>query len=150
VSNACEDFRAKAGRRDIEIVHHGGQGRATLRGDARRLRQVFGILLDNALRYSHEGGTIEVTVTTNEKEATVQVRDEGIGLTEEEASQAFQRFFRGQQATTHAQQGTGLGLPVAKAIVDAHQGSIGLTGKPGEGATATVTLPVEGSLRAVA
>jgi len=79
----------------------------------------------------------------------VQVKDTGIGLTEDEARQAFQRFFRGGKAQGHAR-GTGLGLPVAKAIVEAHQGRITLEGKPGEGALATVTLPTENKLKAVA
>ena len=79
----------------------------------------------------------------------MKVQDTGIGLTKDEARQAFQRFFRGGKAQGHAR-GTGLGLPVAKAIVEAHKGSITLEGKPGEGALATVVLPAEEKLKAVA
>ena len=69
-------------------------------------------------------------------------------MTEDEARQAFQRFFRGGKAQGHAR-GTGLGLPVAKAIVQAHKGRITLTGKPGKGALATVILPIEDKLEAI-
>jgi signal transduction histidine kinase len=67
-------------------------------------------------------------------------RDEGIGLNEEESELVFERFYRTQGAIDKAS-GTGLGLPVAKAIVEAHNGIISLSGKPDQGATATVVLP---------
>jgi signal transduction histidine kinase len=118
-------------------------------GDDGRLRQVFSILLDNALRYSNAGGKVEVELARQNNEIIVTVRDSGIGLTKEEEKQAFQRFFRGGQAQGHAR-GTGLGLPVAKAIVEAHKGIISLESHSDGGALATVVLPAEGKLKAVA
>ncbi len=118
-------------------------------GDAGRLRQVFAILLDNALRYSEKGGSIIVSLEKTKSEIIVRVSDNGIGLSKDEAKQVFQRFFRGDKALDHAI-GTGLGLPVAKAIVEAHKGMIVLDGEPGVGAVATVTLPAEDELKAVA
>lgn len=150
VRKVCDEFAGRAGQKGIRIVHSGGRSRAYLEGDPQRLWQVFAILLDNALRYSHPDGTIEVNVDSGKDEVSIMVKDEGIGLTEEEASQAFKRFFRGRQAVNHAQQGSGLGLPVAKAIVEAHKGRITLEGEPGKGAVATVRLPAKGHLRAVA
>lgn len=149
VEKVCKDFEARALQKEVRIEMASQVRKAVMRGDAGRLRQVFGILLDNALRYSNVGGRIEVGIDTREDEVMVTVKDQGIGLTEEEAELAFKRFFRGRQAIGHAR-GTGLGLPVAKAIVEAHNGRITLEGKPGEGALATVYLPIEGSLRAVA
>jgi len=92
---------------------------------------------------------VEVSLKRQEKNIVVIVRDSGMGLTKEEARQAFQRFFRGEKAQGHVR-GTGLGLPVAKAIVEAHKGTITLEGKPGEGALATVVLPAEDKLKSVA
>ena len=106
-------------------------------------------MIDNALRYSAENDTVKVNLDRDKKQIVVTVRDTGIGLTKEEARQAFQRFFRGGKAQGHAG-GTGLGLPVAKAIVEAHKGRITLEGKPGDGALATVILPAEEKLKAVA
>jgi signal transduction histidine kinase len=150
VAGVCEEFAAKAASKDLSIRLHDGVERAVLQGDARRLSQVFAILLDNALRYSNAGGTVRVSTASLGDRLEVRVEDEGIGLSEEEASHAFERFFRGRAAQAHAEQGTGLGLPVARVIVEAHGGTISLG--PGEngGAIARVTLPVEGSLRVVA
>jgi len=145
----CADFTARAEQQEISIVQELADETAVVMGDDGRLRQVFSILIDNALRYSNAGGKVEVGLKRQKQEIVVTVCDSGIGLTKEEARQAFQRFFRGGQAQGHAR-GTGLGLPVAKAIVEAHEGTITLEGKPGEGALATVVLPAEDKLKAVA
>jgi signal transduction histidine kinase len=149
LSAVCTDFAVSAEQIGIDIRQELGTREETVMGDSGRLRQVFSILIDNALRYSTQNGTVTVSLGSNEQEIVVQIRDTGIGLTEEEARQAFQRFFRGGKAQSHAR-GTGLGLPVAKAIVEAHKGRISLEGKPGEGALASVFLPAEKKLRAVA
>ncbi len=146
---ACADFSSRAEENEISINQELGSIDIKVMGDAGRLRQVFSILIDNALRYSAPHQTVMVSLGRNEKEIMVKVKDMGIGLTENEVRQAFQRFFRGGKAQSHAR-GTGLGLPVAKAIVEAHRGRITLEGRPGEGALATVTLPAEEKLKAVA
>ena len=145
----CAGFTARAEQQEISIVPELANEPAVVMGDDGRLRQVFSILIDNALRYSNAGGKVEVRLKRQGQDIVVTVRDSGIGLTAEEARQAFQRFYRGGQAQGHAR-GTGLGLPVAKAIVEAHKGRIALEGKPGEGALATVVLPAEDKLKAVA
>ncbi|GMR14629.1 MAG: HAMP domain-containing sensor histidine kinase [Gammaproteobacteria bacterium] len=145
----CSDFSTKAEKSKVILRQAFSDENSVVMGDAGRLRQVFAILIDNALQYSEPGDTVEVCLKRSSREVIVTVRDSGIGLTEEEARQAFQRFFRGGQAQGHAR-GTGLGLPVAKAIVEAHKGSITLEGEPGEGAMATVVLPAEDKLKAVA
>jgi len=149
LNTACTDFKAKAEQNEITIVEDVLIGSVVVMGDAGRLRQVFSILIDNALRYSKAGGKVEVNLDRDGNDIIVMVRDHGIGLTKEEARQAFQRFFRGGKAQGHAR-GTGLGLPVAKAIVEAHKGTITLEGEPGKGAVATVVLPAEEKLKAVA
>jgi len=145
----CLDFNAKAEQMGIKIQHDIKENNAIVMGDAGRLKQVFSILIDNASRYSEKGGTVDVSLERTNKTIVVRIKDTGIGLTKEEASQAFQRFFRGGKAQSHAR-GTGLGLPVAKAIVQAHKGTIALEGKPDEGALATVVLPAEDKLKAKA
>lgn len=142
VHAVCEEFRAKATGKSLEIYCEVPEGGPPLEGDPRRLRQVFAILLDNALRYSNPGDSVEVCARAGDGEWQVVVRDQGIGLSDEEAAQAFERFFRGRAAQSHADQGTGLGLPVAKAIVLAHSGSIELRSGAERGAVATVTLPM--------
>ena len=148
VDSVCKDFEAKAQQRSISIEQSREGPKAAVHGDAGRLRQIFTILMDNALRYSNPGGRVEVHVSQVDFEVQISFRDYGIGITEEESELVFERFYRGHKAEEHAR-GTGLGLPVAKAIVEAHQGSISLHGKLGDGAIATVTLPSESRLRAV-
>jgi len=145
----CSDFKAKAEQKEITIVQDFEGVNVVAMGDSGRLRQVFSILIDNALRYSKEGSQIKVKLERHAKNIVVLVRDTGIGLTKEESMQAFQRFYRGANAQGHAR-GTGLGLSVAKAIVEAHKGTITLEGKSGKGALATVVLPAEDKLKAVA
>jgi two-component system OmpR family sensor kinase len=149
LSSVCADFQAKAEQSLVEIKHVISDEKVVVMGDAGRLRQVFSILIDNALRYSSKNGSITVGLESSDREVFVTVQDTGIGLTEEETLQAFERFFRGGKAQGYAS-GTGLGLPVAKAIVEAHKGRITLEGKPNEGALATVVLPTEKKMKAVA
>lgn len=145
----CADFEAAAAQKGVTIRQRFANVQATVMGDAGRLRQVFAILLDNALRYSEQNGLIIVSLETIKSEIIVRISDNGIGISAEEAKQAFQRFYRSSSALDHAI-GTGLGLPVAKAIVEAHKGTIVLDGEPGVGAVATVTLPAENEPEATA
>lgn len=112
---------------------------ARLRADPSRVRQVLTILLENALLY----GAREVRVRLDQTPTgfAVTVADDGPGLTEEELAHVFERFFRGSNAAIRYDGGAGLGLPVAKAIIEAHGGQIALTSEPGEGVEARFTLP---------
>ena len=112
----------------------------TLNADRDRLAQVVGNLLSNAVKYSPDGGEVRVTVTNGGGEAVVEVADEGVGISEEDADKIFEKFFRTDDASTSVG-GTGLGLAVAREIVHTHGGSIGVDSEPGHGATFTVRLP---------
>jgi signal transduction histidine kinase len=148
IRSLCSEFAATARQKDLTIEQHTEVKNVVIRGDAKRLRQVFAILLDNGLRYSKPGGTVEVSVSITDEEVQIEFRDYGIGLTEEDAELAFDRFYRGKRAQEHSG-GTGLGLSVAKAIVEAHNGSIGLSGKLGAGATARVAFPLASHFKGV-
>jgi signal transduction histidine kinase len=111
------------------------------RGDYRRLRQVMDNLISNAIKYSPEGGEIIIQGEFDESQVKISVADQGIGLTEEETRQVFERFFRSPQAVKGGMPGTGLGLYLAKAVIDAHGGRISVTSTPGKGTTFTFTLP---------
>ena len=149
IEAVCNDFSVKAEQREISIEQDFKGARAVVLGDSGRLRQVFAILMDNALRYSKPGGKVVVQLLRSDDDVVISFRDHGIGLSDEEAELAFERFYRGIIAEKYTR-GTGLGLPVAKAIVEAHKGRISLQGKLGDGAMATVTLPVESRFRIVA
>ncbi|MDJ0896090.1 MAG: ATP-binding protein [Alphaproteobacteria bacterium] len=112
---------------------------ARVRADPNRIHQVVTILLENALRYG--GREVRVRLDQTPDGFAVTVADDGPGLSEDELPHVFERFFRGSNAAIRYDGGTGLGLPVAKAIVEAHGGQIAVTSEPGEGVQARFTLP---------
>ncbi len=111
-------------------------------GDRDRLRDLFGILLDNAARYTPAGGSVAAALEVRDRRAIVRVEDTGIGLDEADRDRLFERLYRGTRAREMRPSGTGLGLAIARWIVDSHGGTIELTGRDLGGTTATVTLPV--------
>lgn len=115
----------------------------TVRADRERLGQVMSNLLSNALRHTPSDGQVTVTAWTNAREVGIVVADTGEGLSPEQLPHVFERFYRGDSARTRDERGSGIGLTIAKAIVDAHHGAIGVSSNGlGEGARFVVTLPV--------
>ena len=110
-----------------------------MEGDAVRLRQVLGNLLANALRFTPEGGFVDLTLSTAGSRAVLQVSDSGPGIPADELPRVFDRFFRGRHA---ASAGSGIGLAVVSELIDAHGGSVRAANRPGAGAVFTVDLPV--------
>ena len=122
-----------------------GVDSAVVRADAGRIQQVVLVLLENALRYG--GQCIDVRLDRLSAGFAFRISDDGPGLTAEESERAFDRFFRGPNAADGYDRGAGLGLPIAKAIVEAHGGNISLRSKPDQGMSVTVVLPLPPSLR---
>ena len=142
VKEVCGNFRPLAAEKRIDIKEHYSDDNLEASVDAGRIRQVIAILLDNAIRYSEQNSKIDIIVKESEEQLVLQVCDTGIGMSYYESSQVFSRFYRGSEGVD-APSGTGLGLPVAKAIVDAHGGTIFLQSDRGTGTNATVMLPIE-------
>jgi signal transduction histidine kinase len=107
--------------------------------DRRKLQRILGNLLDNAIKFTPLGGTIEISVTGDEKETTIGVKDTGIGISEKDITQIFEKFFRADKSRSEA--GSGLGLSLARAFVSSLGGSITAISVPGEGSTFTVIVP---------
>ena len=114
-----------------------------LQADRARLAQVVDNLVSNAVKFTPDGGRVAVCTFRERDLAVLEVVDTGMGISEEDQKQLFQRFFRTARATEEAIQGTGLGLAIAKAIVEAHDGTITVASSPGEGTTFRVELPLE-------
>jgi signal transduction histidine kinase len=111
-----------------------------VRGDANRLSQVIGNLLSNAIKYSPEGGVVEVVGEDEDGVVFVSVRDEGVGIPEDQQERIFTKFFRGDAAASGIA-GSGLGLAFARAVVEAHGGRMSFKSDPGGGSTFWVELP---------
>jgi signal transduction histidine kinase len=111
-------------------------------GEAVRLAQLVDNLVSNAIKFTPSGGRVAVRLSSEEGLVRFEVSDTGIGISEQERERLFERFFRSQNALERQIQGTGLGLYISKAIVEAHGGRIGVDSKAGEGTTFVVELPV--------
>ena len=109
--------------------------------DADRLAEVLTNLVDNALKYTPEGGRVDVEVAAVNGEVEVLVNDSGRGIGPEDLPHVFERFYRADRSRTRDSGGTGLGLAIAKHIVEAHGGRISVSSQPNEGTTFKVTLP---------
>lgn len=143
LKKVCGDARVIAHNRGVDVAFVNGTAHETVRGDPARLRQLFLVLLDNAVRYSKSKGAVQVEIDSAGDEIQVRVTDRGIGIPPEELEGVFERFRRGGSAAAMNEEGLGLGLPVARAIVEAHKGRIEMASRPGEGTTVTVALPAE-------
>jgi signal transduction histidine kinase len=113
--------------------------------DAVRMRQVFGNLLDNALKYTADGGAVTVTCHSDFSHVSVEFSDTGMGISTEEQPRIWARLYRGDKS--RSQRGLGLGLSLVKAIVEAHHGTVSVHSEIGVGSQFTVTLPVTSSKR---
>ncbi|MBW3594478.1 MAG: HAMP domain-containing protein [Actinobacteria bacterium] len=113
--------------------------------DVERVHQVLANLLDNAMRHSPDGGTIQVAARADDGSVRIEVRDEGPGINEEEATRIFERFYRSDHARSSNEGGTGLGLSIARWIVELHGGDIRAENRDehegGHGCRMVVTLP---------
>nr|MBR4279621.1 HAMP domain-containing protein [Clostridia bacterium] len=110
-------------------------------GDESKLSQVVYNLIDNAVKYTPEGGRVTVTLAANSREAILTVRDTGIGIPEKDVSHIFDRFYRVDKARSRATGGTGLGLSIVRQMVQLHGGEIAVESAADEGSVFTVTLP---------
>jgi PAS domain S-box-containing protein len=117
-------------------------------GDRGRLGQVLDNLVSNAVKFTPDAGRVTIRLSTNDGVTVVEVEDNGMGIAPEDQEQLFDRFFRSSEATERAIPGTGLGLTIAKAIVERHEGAIEVKSTPGEGTTMRVRLPVRSSVTA--
>jgi signal transduction histidine kinase len=112
-----------------------------IKGDPKRLAQVFGNLIGNAVKYTPPEGHVRVWAKLRDHALMIAVEDDGLGISPEDQARVFDRFYRVRRAETDSIEGTGLGLAIVKRLVESHQGQIGLDSRLGEGSTFYVILP---------
>lgn len=111
-------------------------------GDFAKLEQAVINLVSNALKFTRDGGRVDVSVEVSDGEGVIRVADTGLGIEAQELDQIFERFYRTVTATRAAIPGTGLGLTIVRSIVERHSGSVGVVSTPGEGSTFEIRLPL--------
>ncbi len=139
VKEACELFEPTAEDKGVTLTYD-VPGKSRLIGDNRMIQRMLSNLLDNAIKYTPSGGTVNVSLSENGKGGiVVTFKDTGIGISSGDLPRIFERFYRCDQS--RSQPGIGLGLSLARAIARAHGGDIEVTGHLNQGSTFTITLP---------
>ena len=136
-----EDAGAAAAEKRVAITLD-SEGPLPLEADPTRLGQVLENLLSNAIKYTPAGGAVVLSTSGSDGDRRIEISDNGIGVPHAELGRLFSRFYRASTATRREIPGTGLGLVIARAIVESHGGTISLESWEGEGTRVTVTLPL--------
>lgn len=144
VADALGDAAAIARRRQIRIAARGSGEELHIRGDPRRIKQAALNLLDNAIKFSPAGGDVEVRCARASDAVELTIADQGPGVPSHELPHVFERLFRGEHARREGIGGSGLGLPIARRIVERHGGTLEVASEPGRGTIATMRLPLAG------
>ena len=147
---AIESFSSMAKEKGVDLILKKPKAPVPpITMDSRKISLVFGNLIDNALNYTPKGGKVEVALENSGKHVTVSVRDNGIGIPEEDIKGIFTRFFRAKNAIRIKTDGTGLGLYIAKSIVKIHGGNMRVESEEGKGTVFYFTIPLhpEGEVR---
>ena len=140
LSDCCRSVQTLAAARNIAVECRPGAD-LQFRGDEELLRRLVMNLLDNAIRYTPPGGTVEAALESEDDRVRIRVADTGIGIPEEAAPHIFERFYRADKARSRQDGGFGLGLAIVKWIAESHNGAVELSSRKGGGSAFTVTLP---------
>ena len=141
ISDVLERMRALADRRRVRLAGQVSPHIDPVTVDPQKIERVLTNLIGNALRHTPEGGQVTIDAQRRDGKVRVSVSDTGEGIPAEHLPRVFERFYRGEKSRSRASGGAGLGLAIAKGIVEAHGGTIEVSSRVGEGSTFTFTLP---------
>jgi two-component system phosphate regulon sensor histidine kinase PhoR len=145
VTRTADLFQPAAIQKRLSLSVAVPDGMGTLIGDSEKLTGVVSNLIDNAIKYTPEGGAIRVETASTDHGIEMTVRDTGIGIPPKDISRIFERFYRVDRARSRQLGGTGLGLSIVKHVVDAHGGKVRVVSIPGKGTVFSVFLPRDGT-----
>jgi len=141
IDKTISEFKKKIEQKDHKIKINISPQLPLVKADPEQIEVVFRNLLDNAVKYTPDGGEIYISALEKAKNIYIEVVDNGIGISSEHLPRIFERFYRANKDRSRKLGGTGLGLAIVKHIVQAHQGTIGVESKPGKGSKFFFTLP---------
>jgi signal transduction histidine kinase len=141
ISDTIESFSELAARQEVTLEGRADPAVDPVIMDVQQIGRVLSNLVGNALRHTPSGGAVRVQALTQPGGARVEIQDTGEGIPAQDLPHVFERFYRGEKSRSRATGGAGLGLAIAKGIVEAHGGTIGVESQPGEGTRFSFTLP---------
>ena len=142
LDEVCQETNILARSRSMSATREGVSHTVIVQGDPERLKQACMILTDNAIKYGRTGGKIVIRLETKNGKAQMIIADGGLGIPEEDLPHVFKRAYRGWRGRPSAVGGAGLGLPIAKWIAEAHNGTISIVSTINRGTTVTLELPL--------
>lgn len=141
-SSTHADYRAQIERKGLTVTVNVAENAIIVNADQNQLYRAMANLVENAIHYTPDGGTVEISAHQREDAAIFSVTDTGVGIEPAEQALIFERFFRGSNVRSGLQTGTGLGLAIVRKIVEMHGGTIEVNSIPGEGSTFTLRVPL--------
>jgi PAS domain S-box-containing protein len=149
VVESHESVASLRSSRALEVVNSLGEAPVPVFGDVQKLERALTNLLSNAIKFTPDGGQVTTSVSADQERgiARLVVSDTGLGIAEQDIPRVFERFFRSTRVQELAIQGTGLGLPIVKDIVESHRGTIAVASRPGQGTSFTIELPLAEALQ---
>ncbi|MHB8681408.1 MAG: ATP-binding protein [Acidimicrobiales bacterium] len=143
MAEAVERVRAAAEQRDVKIILEEPDPPVAVMGDRRQLVSAIYNLLENAVKFSYDGGTVRITGHEREGEVALDIQDSGVGIPARDLDRIFERFYRVDQGRSRTTGGTGLGLSIVRHVAANHQGRVEVDSREGEGSTFRLVLPVQ-------
>jgi PAS domain S-box-containing protein len=140
ISEICETMRPIIDEKKLALEFNSQNGEVVMYASSTDLERALANLIDNAVHYTPQGGTVSIQTEMQATEVTIRVADTGMGIPESDQANIFNRFYRGSNARSIT--GTGLGLAIVKKVVDQHQGQIEVSSVIGKGTTFTIRLPI--------
>lgn len=141
LNDARDEIAPLAQQKNITLSPINTLEALTLRADPEQIHRVVINLLDNAIKYTPQNGHVSITHSHTNQEATFSISDTGIGISEQDQAQIFDKFYRTDQSDVQKERGTGLGLSIVKGIIEAHKGTVSVKSQIGQGTTFQVVLP---------
>jgi two-component system OmpR family sensor kinase len=141
IEEVIQEVQPLAGAHSVKF-RTGPTELAQVQGDPDHLRRLLLNLVDNGIKYTQPGGNVEISLRVDEKFAILEVSDTGMGIAKEDQEKVFRRFYRTPAARAQGESGVGLGLAIARSIVEAHGGRIEVQSAVGKGSLFTAFLPL--------
>jgi len=143
ISQVLDIYSYEINKREIEVIFEKEENLPKIMLDFEKIKMAFGNIFENSLRYNSKGGKINILARKNEENIEIQIKDNGLGIPDKEKDKIGSRFFRGEKAIKVETEGSGLGIFIAKNIIESHGGKVWFDSKEGKGSVFYFTLPVK-------